>query len=282
MRVLITGASGFTGRYLIALLEQNCFECVSLSANLLDVVAIEKELFLAQPQAIIHLAAISFVPNSTGEAVYATNVIGTENLLKATVKLEQRPNRIILASSSHVYGQNSFPVETDCPAPINHYGASKLAMELIANTYRDQLNIVIVRPFTYTGIGQASHYLIPKLVKHFRDKSLTIELGNIRLARDFSDVRWVAQAYFSFLTSSLSYDVYNLCSGQATSFEQVIDYLSAESNYMPTLVINPLFVRQQDILKQHGSIERLATLTALDRAPSINDTLTWMLHDTTN
>ncbi|MCL5796631.1 MAG: NAD-dependent epimerase/dehydratase family protein [Gammaproteobacteria bacterium] len=148
---------------------------IPLSVNLLDREALTRAVVDCAPDAIIHLAAISFVPNSTGEAVYTTNVIGTENLLQAALGCDVRPARVILASSSHVYGQNPNPQETDCPSPINHYGISKLAMEHLAHTYSDRLNIVITRPFTYTGVGQPGHYLIPKLVQHFRDRSPTIE-----------------------------------------------------------------------------------------------------------
>lgn len=277
MKVLVTGANGFTGRYLCAHLTAQGHQPIPLGVNLLNREALIKEVVDGAPDAIVHLAAISFVPNSTGEAVYATNVIGTENLLQAALACDVKPERVILASSSHVYGQNPTPKETDCPAPINHYGISKLAMEHLAHTYSDRLHIVITRPFTYTGVGQPNHYLLPKLVRHFRDRSPTIELGNIALLRDFSDVRWIAQAYEALLTQSLMHSTYNLCSGASESLEMLIEHLSVVSKHQIRVVQNPAFMRAQDILNQKGCSERLVTEVNLPVPTPIQQTLDWML-----
>lgn len=280
MRVLITGINGFTGRYLVAELTQAGHECLAFNADLTDAAATNAEMQKWQPEAIVHLAAISFIPNSTGSDVYITNVIGTENLLQAATRLTVPPTRIILASTSHVYGQNAHPKETDCPDPFNHYGISKWAMEQLAKTYQDRLPIVIARPFTYTGRGQAAHYLLPKLVQHFRAKSPIIELGNIALSRDFSDVRWIAKAYHTLLTQPCVQGTYNLCAGQSVSFQAVLQHLVQISQHQPKIVTNPAFVRQQDVLQQQGDNTRLLQLTATPLAPiSIYDTLTWMLSE---
>jgi nucleoside-diphosphate-sugar epimerase len=280
MKVLVTGANGFTGRYLCAHLTAQGHQPIPLGVNLLNREALIKEVVDCAPDAIVHLAAISFVPNSTGEAVYATNVIGTENLLQAALACDVKPERVILASSSHVYGQNPTPKETDCPAPINHYGISKLAMEHLAHTYSDRLHIVITRPFTYTGVGQPNHYLLPKLVRHFRDRSPTIELGNIALLRDFSDVRWIAQAYEALLTQPLMHSTYNLCSGVSESLEALIEYLSVVSKHQIRVIQNPAFMRSQDILNQKGCCERLVTEVNLPVPTPIQQTLDWMLWTT--
>ncbi|MCI4412150.1 MAG: NAD-dependent epimerase/dehydratase family protein [Thiotrichales bacterium] len=281
MRVLITGIKGFTGRYLVAELTQAGHECLAFDADLTDAAATDMEVQKLQPEAIVHLAAISFIPNSTGSSVYATNVIGTENLLQAAERLAAPPARIILASTSHVYGQNAHPKETDCPDPFNHYGISKYAMEQLAKTYQDRLSIVVARPFTYTGRGQAAHYLLPKLVQHFRAKSPVIELGNVGLSRDFSDVRWIAKAYHALLTQPLVHRVYNLCSGQSVSFQAVLQHLVQISQHQPKIVTNPAFVRQQDVLLQQGDNARISQLTtAMPLAPiAIYDTLSWMLSE---
>lgn len=277
MQVLVTGATGFTGRYLTPLLAKAGCQVQTLDTDLTDASAVALRLQQLQPQAIIHLAAISFVPNSTGAQVYHVNVIGTENLLQAAAALPVAPQRIILASSSHVYGQNPMPSEADCPAPINHYGASKLAMEHIANTWRDKLNIIITRPFTYTGVGQPDHYLLPKLIKHFRARSPRIELGNRDLARDFSDVRWIAQAYVALLTQPVQHSLYNLCSGVSYSLHSVLDVLSQHTGHRPELITNPDFVRANDILQQQGDNQRLLQLPTLQPPIPLADTLGWML-----
>jgi len=276
MKILVTGAAGFTGRYLSDYLTAQGHHPIPLKANLLDRAALVKFVVDCAPDAIVHLAAISFVPNSTGESVYATNVMGTENLLQAALACDVKPTRIVLASSSHVYGQNNHPKETDCPTPINHYGVSKLAMEYIARTYSDRLPIVITRPFTYTGVGQPNHYLLPKLVQHFRDRSSIIELGNIELSRDFSDVRWVVQVYYALLTQPLQYDIYNICSGMSYSLKALIDELAQMTQHRLSVVQNPAFIRANDILDQQGSHDQLQHLVINQPIP-IQQTLSWML-----
>ena len=100
-----------------------------------------------------------------------------------------------MASSANVYGNSTLEVleETAVTQPANGYAVSKLAMEYVAKTYMARLGIVITRPFNYTGVGQEPRYLIPKIVNHFQDRALHIELGNIDVARDFSDVRDIAR-----------------------------------------------------------------------------------------
>ncbi len=104
-------------------------------------------------------------------------------------------NHVVLCSSAHVYGENlKNPItENSITIPNNEYGKSKLCIEKIAASYRDNLPITIVRPFNYTGVGQSKKFLIPKIIDHFVRKQSSIELGNINISRDFSDVRDVSE-----------------------------------------------------------------------------------------
>jgi nucleoside-diphosphate-sugar epimerase len=279
MRILITGARGFTGRYLADRLHRAGHEVHSLEADITDAPRVIERLQQVRPEAIIHLAAVSFVPDSEGAQVYHVNVIGTENLLRAASELETPPSRIILASTSHVYGRNPAPAETDCPAPINHYGASKLAMEHLAATWSDRLDIVVTRPFTYTGVGQADRYLLPKLISHFKARSPRIEIGNRALARDFSDVRWIVVAYEALLTAPLKHSVYNLCSGASHTLEEILDILCEYTGHEPQVITNPRYVRANDILEQRGDNRRILTLPGVGSPIPLRETLKWMLDE---
>lgn len=144
-----------------------------------------------KPEFIVHLAAISFVAHDDPLEMYNVNVIGTTNLLQACVDVGHEPRKILIASSANIYGNAEGVVDEDAPAaPVNHYAASKLAMEHLVRTWFDRLPIVVTRPFNYTGRGQSERFLVPKIVSHFVRRRPFIELGNINVARDFRTCGW--------------------------------------------------------------------------------------------
>lgn len=185
MKILLTGAAGFTGHFFKSAAEAAGHTVVALQADLTDKAAVVDQVMQMNPDAVVHLAAISFVGHADDSAFYRVNVVGTMNLLAALAALPTRPRCVMLASSANIYGNcDTSPIaETQPAAPVNHYAMSKLAMEHMAMTYADRLPIVITRPFNYTGPGQAPHFLIPKLVSHFARKAETIELGNVHVER---------------------------------------------------------------------------------------------------
>ena len=114
--------------------------------------------------------------------------------------------------------------EATRPAPVNHYAASKLAMEwMAADLLPTDFRSCMTRPFNYTGVGQTESFLVPKLVAHFAQRRPHVELGNLDVVRDFSDVRAVAQAYVRLLTADVPEGVTNLCSGVGRSLRWVVD-----------------------------------------------------------
>lgn len=276
MHVLVTGSKGFTGKYLLPELKRSGIQVTEFYGNLLDKLNIEKQINYHKPDAIIHLAGISFIPDGESVDVYQVNTLATELLLQTAVK-NHYVKRIILASSSTIYGKNINPKEDDCPSPINHYGISKFAMEQIAKNYQDDLEIIITRPFNYTGIGQAQQFLIPKLIWHFQQRKKLIELGNINIARDFSDVRWISEIYVQLLLHPNATGAYNLCSGEKLSLAYILKHLEKRCQYIPQYVINPDFVRKKDILEQQGHNEKLKQLLSKNSPHHFFDTLDWML-----
>jgi nucleoside-diphosphate-sugar epimerase len=230
---------------------------------------------MARPDIVIHLAAVSFVAHGHPEDFYRVNVIGTLNLLEALAKLDAAPSRVILASSANVYGSRAVEVldESLCPAPVNHYGNSKLAMENMARTWFDRLPIVITRPFNYTGPGQANHFLIPKIVEHFRNRAPEIELGNLQVARDFSDVEDVALAYVALMDSDVRSEVVNICSGRAIALMDVLAEMKTMAGYEIRVRVNPELVRESEIPKMVGSRTKLTRLVTLPDPRPFRETL---------
>lgn len=261
-RVLVTGGEGFTGRYLIPELSRRGYTVIGqaeATCDLRDRDAVIAFVNDVQPDFVIHLAAISFVAHGSAADMYHVNTIGTINLLDALQTTGTSLKRLILASSSQVYGDSSVAyLDEDSPCrPISHYACSKLAMEYMAATYFDRLPIVIARPFNYTGAGQAKHFLIPKIVDHFVRGEASIELGNLDVVRDFSDVRTVVDVYCRLLDASVDGQVLNICSGVERSLQSVIDDISQSLGTGIQIVVRSELVRASEIRRQVGSNERL-------------------------
>jgi nucleoside-diphosphate-sugar epimerase len=294
-RVLVTGLTGFTGRYLHPLLVEAGFEvhgtvqrageqasldeAVLHIANLSDGGRLAEVIAKVAPTHVVHLAAIAFVGGDV-RAMYETNLIGSRNLLEALASAPMRPSVVLLASSANIYG-NAYEGVIDeglPPAPANDYGVSKLAMEAVSHTYADRLPITVVRPFNYTGPGQAEHFLIPKIVAHARRQASRIELGNLDVARDFSDVRTVVDAYARLLERpDLAGETFNVCSGQPVTLRDVVDEVVAITGRPMEVAVNPAFVRPNEVRTLSGSAAKLENAIGPLRAIPLADTLRWML-----
>lgn len=278
-KILITGAQGFTGRYLAALLKQAGHEVVALQADIRDLDVLVDEVKTINPTHIVHLAGISFTLDGKDINIYKVHLIGSENLLKACMEIKPRLEKLILVSTSHVYGfgNGSEPLAESFPAtPRTHYAISKYGMECIAENYRDVLPIIISRPFNYTGAGQAGRFLIPKLVDHFKERRPEITLGNIDVARDFSDVRWVAQAYRALLQSDFE-GIVNLCSGRAISIRYILEYLRKRTGHEIELKQTTDLIRRECMV-QVGNRQKLDDLVSIAPYP-FETTLDWMLQE---
>lgn len=290
-RVLITGASGFTGRYVIERLQAEGCEVVGLAArsggsaqapvDLLDREALRGALRELRPDLVVHLAAISFVAHGDADEIYRVNVVGTRNLLEALAELPEPPSHVLLASSANVYGNAGGVLAEDAPySPQNDYAVSKMAMEAMAALWTDRLPITLVRPFNYTGVGQSERFLIPKIVSHFKRREAVIELGNIDVSRDFYDVRCVAELYARLLAQPASGEVYNICSGVEWSLQQVIDTLRDLSGHDIEVRVNPAFVRANEVKSLRGSNAKVLARVGAMPAFDFSSTLSWMYGNT--
>jgi nucleoside-diphosphate-sugar epimerase len=293
-RVLVTGARGFTGRYLIKTLAQRGHEVYSLVgdgespvssdateqvADLLNPGVLIDVIKDVQPHFVIHLAAIAFVAHGDIDLLYRTNIVGTRNLLHALSECSPTIiRRVLIASSANVYGNaTEQPIDENVsPQPTNDYAVSKLAMEFVANLWRDQLPITILRPFNYTGVGQSLQFLLPKIVKAFSSHAAFLELGNLHVERDFSDVRDVVNAYVRLLDAP-PVALVNVCSGAVHSLKNILALAQEITGHSPTININPAFIRANEVHRLQGSNQRLKSLIGDWQPRPIRDTLAWML-----
>lgn len=278
-RILLTGAAGFTGQRFTEAALQAGYEVHPLSADLTDAEPVAAEVAAAAPDFVVHLAAISAVTHTDEEAFYRVNLFGTQNLLKALAALPKSPKRILLTSSANVYGNaDKSPIdESTCPAPVNHYAISKLAMEFMSVTLANRLPLVIVRPFNYTGVGHDARFVIPKLVEHFVRRAASIELGNLDVEREFNDVRIVCEAYLRLLQLGQTGQTYNMCSGRPVSLKSVIATLKHITGHDLLVNVNPDFVRANEVHRLCGNPAKLEACIGPLQHPPLEDTLRWML-----
>ena len=294
-RVLVTGLNGFTGGHLDAKLSEAGFEVHGTvkadekegirhhHADLDDLPALRKVVRSVRPTHVVHLAAVAFVAHDDVQEIYQTNVVGTRNLLAALVDHDSTRTAIktvLLASSANIYGNTAMdPIDEEQPArPANDYAVSKIAMEHMAKLWSGRLPLSIVRPFNYTGVGQSKQFLIPKIVDAFARRASELEIGNVDIERDFSDVRDVVAAYEALLDCP-NRDTFNVCSGRATSLKEILLVCEELTGHSIKLRVNPAFVRTNEVRRLRGSNARLRQLLPAWAPRSIRETLRWMLDD---
>ncbi|MBP2628350.1 MAG: NAD-dependent epimerase/dehydratase [Firmicutes bacterium] len=285
MRVLVTGAGGFVGGYLVSALadrghhivaggiqDSNCKlarEIETLNFDITDYQRLTKIIGKIKPDAIIHLAAQSMVQRAWEEpgSTIAVNTIGTINLIKAVT--EHVPGaKIINIGTSEEYGLtggNSEPLEEhyDC-LPQNPYAVSKLAAGQIALQLakKDHLNIVHVRPFNHFGPGQRRGYAVSDFAAQVAqiEKRLcppVINVGDLSAQRDFTDVRDVIEAYITLLEKNVETGIYNVCSGQPRSINGILNFLIEQSRVPITIQIDREKLRPSDVPLFVGSASKI-------------------------
>lgn len=298
-RVLVTGINGFTGAYVAARFAAGGAEVLGLGSqpfyggelpgigyrqvDLRDAEGLRAAIAWARPDLVVHLAALAFVGHEDAEAFYRVNLLGTRNLLLALRDSGLGLRKVLLASSANVYGvsQGGMLPEATPPAPANDYAVSKLAMEHMARLFAPHLPLVIARPFNYTGRGQSEAFLVAKIVAHVRRRASEIELGNIDVSRDFSDVRALAEAYWGLAERAPAGSTVNICSGVPHSLRQVLALALELAGHEMAIRVNPAFVRANEIPSLTGDPALLRSLVPGFRTPPLAETIGWMLDDDT-
>ena len=290
-RVLVTGSEGFTGGYVCQELRAAGWDGRGaglgakpdnpryIQIDLQDAASLE-QIAAIRPNVVIHLAALAFVAEPDPAPFYHINLLGTRNLLEALCQSKHPPDCTIIASSANVYGnaQAGMLSEDTPPNPVNDYAVSKLAMEYLARTYMDRLGIVITRPFNYTGVGQSDRFLIPKIVAHYKHRADVIELGNLNVAREFSDVRDIAQNYRLLAEHQPVGETVQLCSGEPLSLEDCLSIATRLAGHSIEVRVNPAFVRKNEVTRLSGDRRKLESLVPAAKPRTFEETLSWMLN----
>jgi nucleoside-diphosphate-sugar epimerase len=280
LRILVTGAGGFTGRHFVEAARAAGHTPVALAADLRDRDALAAEVAEVRPEAVVHLAGIAFVAHTDERAFYDVNLFGTLHLLDALAGVSGL-RRVLLASSANVYGNSgkSPLAESEPLAPVSHYAASKAAMESLSWARASELPLVVARPFNYTGPGQSTAFVIPKLIDHFRRRASTVPLGNLDVEREYNDVRLVCEAYLRLLDPGVASGTYNVCTGVTYDLSTVLKLLERMTGHHVEVEVDPALVRPNEIRRLCGSPARLHAAVGELPAPLLERTLSWMLED---
>ena len=234
--ILVTGATGFLGRVLVATLEKNGHRVLRHSSAQGDIARCR--LPMENVGHVFHLAARTFVPDSwrCPQAFYETNVLGTVNVLEHC-----RQNGAALTFlSSYVYGVPQYlPIREDHPViSFNPYAQTKILAETVARFYEQHhgLRVVVVRPFNLYGPGQAPFFLIPTLVGQMLDASQSVvHVKDLRPKRDYLFIDDAVEMLLMTLRPEVR-GTYNMGSGSSASVEEIGHLISQAAGVVKALV----------------------------------------------
>ena len=265
--VLVTGAGGFVGRHLLAELGGRA---VAGRTDVTDGDALAAELREVAPAAVCHLAAATSVAESwrRGAETWRVNVLGTVALLDA-VRAEAPEARTLVVSTGEVYGPtpDGHAGEETPVAPLSPYAASKAAAELAATraARAEKLDVVVARPFQHAGPGQDERFAIgswtARIARLERAGGGELEVGDLTVRRDLTDVRDVTRAYRLLLDPATPAGTYNVCSGRTVELATVLDTLVRLAREPVEVRDNPALRRPVDVPVLAGDPARLEAAT---------------------
>ena len=284
MRVLVTGGNGFVGGYAIDALRARGDEVIAAGHGALDLLPLDVRdplnvrgvIDIAQDDAIVHLAAQAFVPQSIADplATIDINAMGTARLLEAVRAARDAGGnnpRVLIVSTAEVYGAqppSAFPLrESTPPAPANPYAASKLAAEAfgIASGHAYGLDVIIARSFNHIGPGQDERFAVAsfaaQLAKIAHGGPAEMLIGNLSAERDFLDVRDVVRAYVALLECGETGQIYNVCSGVAVPIRDVLRTLVTTARVAVEIREDPERMRASDTPLFVGDASKLRAAT---------------------
>jgi len=207
------------GTWLQAALREKGHDVVAPSSMDLDVrnaAACLDQVSRAAPEWVFHLASLTRFSQveASPQMAWEVQVTGTRNLL-AAVEGHAPQARVVLGSSCHVYGSpRSTPVGEDHPLGASQpYGESKIAQEAVLRMSSSSVDWVIARPFHLTGPGQPREFAPADWASQAAAGLDPISVGNLRLTRDYLDVRDCVQGLILLARVGVAGQVYNLCRG---------------------------------------------------------------------
>lgn len=289
MKILVTGAGGFVGEYLVRLLLKHQQQVVALGigngaflkelavptyeVNILDYDTVLNCLQKERPDAVIHLAAIANVPLSWSKPnlTIGVNVQGTLNVLNALIVANPKAKFLNIGSSDE-YGlaaKVGVPLTEDVfcqpqnPYAISKYCAEQLVLQL---GKRSKMNVIHVRPFNHFGPGQAKGFVTTDFASQIAAiekgaQEPVIKVGDLSACRDFTFVADVVAAYVALIEKDVESGVYNICSGKAKRVEEILTTLISLSTKKIKIEVDHARLRPSEVPFFVGNCDKLKNMT---------------------
>jgi GDP-4-dehydro-6-deoxy-D-mannose reductase len=263
MKVLVFGVTGFAGQHLARALRSAGHEVhgaaravasiagagdIPVSAcDVRDADGVGALIDKVAPDAIINLAGLASSPAAHREPAQAFEIhtLGAVNIMEAVACRDAAP-RVVIITSSELYGtieEAELPLTEEAALrPTTIYAASKAAADLATRSFAmaKDVDVVCLRPFNHTGPGQRPDFVCPDFASQVAaiargEREPLIEVGNIDVVRDFSDVRDIARGYVAALARGSAGRVYNLCSGRGVSIRSMLEELCEIGGIAPEI-----------------------------------------------
>ena len=285
MKVLVTGANGFVGSYLVSELMERGHVVVAgvrnergnipvgvetCSFQLGQIDEMKEALRQTEPDVIFHLAGQSNVPlawNDPADTIQV-NAVSTVELIMAAYETVPEA-RIFTIGSSEEYGIAAKEHEllhegVECK-PQNPYASSKFIAGQVGMQLAQKygMNLIHLRPFNHFGPRQRKGFVISDFSSQIAaieagQMEPIISVGNIEAWRDFTDVRDIVRAYALLIEKEgLANGIYNVSSGTARKVGVILQRLIELSSASIEIVVDPAKYRPNEVERFAGSNEKL-------------------------
>lgn len=285
-RILITGDTGFVGQHVLAQWPGSVgLSTLAPQLDICDKAGLLACLEKFKPTAVLHLAALSFVPDSfkSPEKTFEVNFLGTLRLLEALAETGFT-GRFIFVGSGDTYGLvpvEALPIrETLAPRPRNPYAVSKVAAEALCYQWSQTgpFELMMARAFNHIGAGQSAAFAISDFAKQIAEIAVgkrepVISVGNIDATRDFTDVTDVVHAYALMLAKGRNGEIYNVCSGTERSVRALLERLLSLAGVTAEVVTDPARYRPAEQPRVWGSYDKLHEHTGWQPTVAMDETL---------
>lgn len=295
MKIIVTGGAGFIGSAIVPKLQSenhdvyvydnlsfgnrafiNVADTHFCLGDIRDVKTVEEFISQVQPDIIIHLAAVHFIPYCNEHPFESSdiNIRGTINVLESAKKIKNL-KKVFFASTAAVYPIADISVsENHEVRPLDIYGLSKLAGEQLMEKFylETKVDTICCRFFNAFGPNETNPHLIPEIEKQIREGNRTIDLGNLTPKRDFIHTHDMANAVLALIKlENVGFDTFNLGRGIEYAVTEVVEEFEKILSEKIVINVDPARVRKVERMHLLADVSKLKQRTNWEPKWSLNE-----------